>query len=112
MIKFNSKIYGAYLSLLGYKKVPLRDTKGVLTPLNNFKYYKESFLHTRSRTILPSGTKITYTLDDMDLDYKPEIVKETVIIKKASGDKVKVVNELGKSERKIYKNNKLFSVYG
>ena len=42
--------------LLGYKKVPLKDTKGVLTKNNNFKWVKETdtFRHTE----FPSGTRV------------------------------------------------------
>jgi len=112
MVNFNSKLYRAYLSILGYKKVPLRDTKGILNDSNNFKYYKESVLHNCSKTILPSGTKIKYKVDDMDLYSRQGFVNETLVIKKSSGATIKAVKELGKPQRKIYKNGKLFSVIG
>lgn len=110
MNDLNSKLYSSYLSLLGYRKIPLRDTKGVLDESNNFKYYKESMLHYKSKTILPSGTKITFQLDDMDKFSKADAIKETLTIKKSSGDIIKSVIELGKPERKIFKNGKLLAV--
>ncbi|MGN1153028.1 MAG: hypothetical protein ACI4S3_03295, partial [Candidatus Gastranaerophilaceae bacterium] len=40
----------------GFKKVPLRDTKGVLTKANNFKWVKNT--KDAVETVLSSGTKI------------------------------------------------------
>ena len=108
----NSKLYHAYLTLLGYRKIPLRDSKGVLNSSNNFKYYKESILHYKSKTILPSGTKITYKVDDMDSYSKNSPVLETFIVKKKSGETIKAVRKIGSREKKIYKEDKLFSVIG
>jgi len=105
MININSKLYHVYLSLLGYKKVPLRDSRGVLNSSNNFKYYKESVLHYKSKTILPSGTKIIYKLDDMDTFSKNNLPKETFTVRKKSGKVIKSVRELCTKERKIYQNN-------
>lgn len=101
MVNFNSKLYCAYLSLLGYKKVPLRDTRGILNSSNNFKYYKESVLHRSSKTILPSGTKIIYKVDDMDNYSKLDTIKETKIVKKFCGEIIKSVREIGNNAGRI-----------
>lgn len=53
----------------GFKKVMLKDTKGVLTKANNFKWVKETddFVE----TVLPSGTKI-YKDADAKIVIKPD----------------------------------------
>lgn len=112
MVNFNSKLYCAYLSLLGYRKIPLKDTRGILDNSNNFKYYKESLLHNSSKTIYPTGTKVTFKLGDMDVNSRTETINVTRIIKKNTRDTIKTVRELGKKQIKIYKNNKLFNVIG
>ena len=46
----------ASMYLHGYKKVPLKDTKGVLTKTNNFKWVKET--ETGRLTEYPSGIRV------------------------------------------------------
>lgn len=94
---------------MGYKKIPLRDTRGVLNNSNNFKYYRESYLHNKSTTYLPSGTKITFKIDDMDT-YSNSQVKETLTIKKFSGKVIKTIQELGKKRKEIFVDKKPFAV--
>lgn len=100
MNDINSRLYHAYMSMLGYKKVPLHDSKGVLNLDNNFKYYRESLLHNKSITVLPSGTKVIYKIDDMDT-FSNSKVNETMIIRKKSGVGIKSIRELGKKDREI-----------
>lgn len=84
------------MALNGFKKVALKDTKGVLNETNNFKWVKQK--GNKTVTVLPSGTRITDEVKGL-FDNT-----EKKLIEKANGDRISIHNDF--IESRISKNGK------
>jgi hypothetical protein len=91
--KFNDALY----FMKGYRKVALRDTRGVLNKSNNYKFVKKRV--DEISTILPSGTRIVEKSSELNNSMKVKYIF------KANGDYI--YSRLNEVSTFILKNFKL-----
>lgn len=92
----------------GFKKVPLKDTKGILTKNNNFKWVKNR--KEATETVLLTGTKITKYLSGSKYIEKANDIK--VLIRSSLGRGAYSIATAEKTNKKgLYDNVKTIKLY-